>query len=123
MKKFVFLLLAVFFVGFAYVNLNDPDPFKWVAAYASTAILFAFAAFGRADRRIVGSLALSFFLWMCTLLPGMVDWVSVGLPSITDEMQATAPHIEVVREFLGLLIAVLALAVLLFATPRDARMG
>ncbi|MEZ4739851.1 MAG: transmembrane 220 family protein [Flavobacteriales bacterium] len=123
MKKFVFLLLAVVFVGFAYVNLNYPDPFKWVAAYASTAVLFAFAAFGRADRRIVGSLALSFFVWTCTLLPGMVDWINAGMPSITDEMQTTAPHIEVVREFLGLLIAVLALAVLLFATPRDARMG
>lgn len=123
MKKLVFLLLAVVFAGFAYVNVNDPDPFKWVAAYASTAILFACAAFGRADRRIVGFLALSFFVWMCTLLPGMVDWINAGMPSITDEMQATAPHIEVVREFLGLFIAVLALAVLLFATPRDARMG
>ena len=123
MKKLVFLLLALVFALFAYVNLNDPDPFKWVAAYASTATLFAFAAFGRSDRRIVGFLTLSYFVWTCTLLPGMVDWINLGMPSITDEMQATAPHIEVVREFLGLLIAVLALAVLLFATPRDARMG
>jgi hypothetical protein len=38
-------------------------------------------------------------------------------------MQATAPHIEVVREFLGLLITVLALVRLTFSTSREARMG
>jgi hypothetical protein len=84
--------------------------------------LFAFAAFGRSDRRIVGLLALSFSVWLCTLIPGVIDWMNLGMPSITDEMHATAPHIEVVREFLGLMIAVSALLVLLFATPRDARM-
>jgi hypothetical protein len=122
MKKLVFLLLTLVFVLFAYWNLNDPDPVRWVAAYASTAILFAFAAFGKADRRIVGPLAVAYFVWMCTMIPGVIDWLNLGMPSITDEMHARAPHIEVVREFLGLLIAVMALLVLLFATPRDARM-
>ena len=62
MKKLVFLLLAFMFTLFAYWNLNDPDPVKWVAAYASTAVLFAFAAFGRSDRRIVGLLAVAYLL-------------------------------------------------------------
>lgn len=123
MKKLVFLVLALMFALFAFWNLNDPDPVKWVAAYASTAILFAFAAFGKADRRIVGPLAVAYFVWMCTLVPGVIDWLNLGMPSITGGMHAAAPHIEVVREFLGLVIAVLALLVLLFATPRDARMG
>jgi hypothetical protein len=47
----------------------------------------------------------------------------LGTPSITAEMQATEPHIEVVREFLGLLIAVVSLAWLSLTTSREARIG
>ncbi len=123
MKKIIRLLLAVMFAGFAYLNLNDPDPVQWVLAYGATAVLFAFAAFGRADRRIIGALAVALFVWMCTMTSGMIDWYQSGFPSITGEMHVTEPHIEVVREFLGLLIAVVALAGLYFSTSREARMG
>lgn len=123
MKKFIRLLLAIVFAGFAYLNLNDPDPVQWVLAYGATAVLFAFAAFGRADRRIIGALALAMFVWMCTLTSGMIDWFQQGMPTITGEMHVTEPHIEVVREFLGLLIAVVALVGLYLTTPRTSRMG
>ena len=123
MKKLINLLFALVFALFAYWNLNDPDALIWVLAYGATALLFAMAAFGRADRRISGALAIALAVWMLTMLPGMVDWFNGGMPSITEEMQATAPHIEVVREFLGLLITVLALVRLTFSTAREARMG
>lgn len=123
MKKITCLLLALAFGYFAYLNLNDPDPLFWVLAYGATAVLFAFAAFGRADRRIIGWFTVALFIWMCTMIDGMVDWFRLGTPSITEEMQATEPYIEVVREFLGLLIVVVSLALLCFTTPRNARMG
>ena len=123
MKKILYILLAVVFAAFAYLNLNDPDPVVWVLAYSGVAVLFAFAAFGRADRRISGYLALALGIWMLTMAPGMVDWMEMGMPSITSEMKATEPHIEVVREFLGLLIAVLCLLGLWASTRRGGRMG
>ena len=123
MQKIIHLLLAAVFASFAYLNLNDPDPIKWVLAYGAVAVLFAFAAFGRADRRIIGALAVALFVWMCTLITGMVDWFQQGMPSITGSMQAHEPHIEVVREFLGLLIAALGLVGLYLTTSRSARMG
>ena len=123
MKKFINLLFALVFALFAYWNLNDPDALIWVLSYGATALLFAMAAFGRADRRISGALAIALAVWMLTMVPGRVDWFNSGMPSITAEMQATAPHIEVVREFLGLLITVLALVRLTFSTAREARMG
>lgn len=123
MKKITCILLALMFAGFTFLNLNDPDPVQWVLAYGATAVLFAFAAFGRADRRIIGALAVALFVWMCTMTSGMLDWYHLGFPSITGEMHVTEPHIEVVREFLGLLIAVLALLGLFTTTPRAARMG
>jgi hypothetical protein len=38
-------------------------------------------------------------------------------------MNASAPHIEAVREFLGLALAVFALIFLTFSTPKEARIG
>ncbi len=112
MKRVIFILFAVAFAVFAFLNLNDPDPIPWVAAYGATAILAALAAFGRAHRVLVGVVGVAMFVWMCTMIPGIVEWFLGGMPSIVDEMQATEPHIEVVREFLGLFIAVLALGVM-----------
>jgi hypothetical protein len=116
-------LLALAFLAFAYVNLNDPDGWMWVAAYGATAVLFALAFFGRADRRISGWLALALTVWLITLAPGMLDWLDADMPSITEEMQAKEPHIEVVREFMGLAIAVLALIHLTLSVPKEARLG
>ena len=52
-------------------------------------------------------------------VPGLAKTLTVNTLAAT--MQAEEPHIEVMREFLGLLIAVLALAWLWWRTPRDAR--
>lgn len=121
MQRTLKLILAAIFTGFAAVNLNDPDPIAWVLAYLSVAALLALSAFGRADRRVSGWLAVALSVWMFTMLPGMIDWFGAGMPSIVQEMKATVPHIEVVREFLGLLLAVLALAWLTWRTPTTAR--
>ncbi|MFZ1333622.1 MAG: transmembrane 220 family protein [Flavobacteriales bacterium] len=117
MKKAVLIFFALFFAAFAYLNLNDPDPIIWVAAYGITALLFLTAAFGRSQRMVIGSVTTILFVWMCTMIPGMIDWFRLGMPSITGEMKATDIHVEVVREFLGLFIAVVALGTLIFTTP------
>lgn len=109
MRRILMLAAALIFLLFAYWNLNDPDAFLWVATYGVLALLFILALVGRVQRRIVLAVAVVLTLWMLTMLPGMVDWVRMGMPSITGSMQADAPHIEVVREFLGLLIAVVGL--------------
>lgn len=122
MKRLLNILFAMIFALFAYWNLNDPDAALWVSAYGVTAILFALAAFGRADRRVSGVLCTALWIWAIIMVPGMLDWIDADMPSITDEMQATTPHIEVVREFLGLSIASLALVFLVFSTPKAARL-
>jgi hypothetical protein len=115
MKKILHILLALSFGVFAYLNLNDPDALIWVVAYGSVAILFALSVGVWSDHRVTLGLAAALFIWMLTMLPGMMAWFRDGMPSITEEMKATEPHIEVVREFLGLLIAVSALVYLSFA--------
>jgi len=123
MKRLLNVLLALIFALFAFLNLNDEDAVVWVAAYGSVAVLFGLAVFGRADRRISALLGLGLSIWMLTMSPDMMHWIDADMPSITEEMNASAPHIEAVREFLGLALAVFALIFLTFSTPKEARIG
>lgn len=45
------------------------------------------------------------------LIPDFISWIQDGMPSITESMKAEKKHIELTREFLGLL---LILGVLIF---------
>jgi FtsH-binding integral membrane protein len=119
MRKALLLFLAAVFAAFAALNLNDPDPELWVTVYAVVAGVFLLAAFGRTDRRVSGLVALLLAVWMATMAQGMLEWARMGFPTITGSMKAEEPHIEVVREFLGLLIAVLALSGLALTTRRS----
>ncbi len=123
LKRIVNILLALVFAAFAALQFNDPDPLIWVLAYGSVSVLFGLAVFGRADRRVSGWLCIAFAVWMLTMSPGVMEWLDSDMPTIVGEMKATAPHIEVVREFLGLMIAVWALIFLTFSTPKEARLG
>lgn len=120
MKKALHLLIAAMFALFAYWNLNDPDAFLWAPAYGAVALLFALSTGIWSDRRVTAGLAIVLVAWMLTMFPGMMAWFRAGTPSITEEMKATAPHIEVVREFLGLLIAVCALLYLFLSQRASA---
>ena len=120
MKKFTCIVLVILFAASAYLNLNDPDPVIWVAAYGLVAALFAAAAFRRGDHRLTLGLGLVLLIWATTMLPGLIDWIGLGMPSITGSMKADSPHVEVVRECLGLLIAVASLG-WLWSTQRPGR--
>jgi hypothetical protein len=123
--RIVAILLAVLFALFAAVQLNDPDPLLWTLAYGAVALLWGLAATGHYHRPATAVLALVFTAWLFTLLPDFVDWVLMGTPSIVGSMQAEEPHIELVREFGGLMVAIAALLYLLRVArkhaPRPAR--
>jgi hypothetical protein len=65
-----------------------------------------------------GLVLLAAFGWMLALAPDFVAWLRFGAPTIVGSMKAEAPHIELTREFLGLLVAALAVAWLLYRTKR-----
>lgn len=108
MKILNFTLAAVFFL-FAALQYNDPDPLVWMLAYAAVGTLCVLAALGGHFKWVVLGLGLLLAGWMATMVPGVIDWVNDGMPSITGAMKAETPHIEVMREFLGLLLALGAL--------------
>ena len=108
MKIFNLLLTALFLVS-AGLQLNDPDPWLWTALYLSVAVICGFAAFGQYNRwAILLVMAVSIYE-LSTLLPAFRDWISEGMPSITESMKASSPHVELVREFLGVVICLIVL--------------
>ena len=110
---------CVAFVLFAYVNLNDKDSWLWVPIYMVAAICCGLAAF-KMYYPFVYLIAMTFYIIYAVRLffakDGVRDWiVRYKQPSIVESMQATKPYIEKTREFFGLLIISVALAINYFA--------
>lgn len=103
------VILAVLFVLFAVVQLNDPDPWAWVVLYGLVALISGLAAFGIYRLWAIVAGMVICVVWMATLLPDFIAWIQMGTPNIAGKMKATEPHIELTREFLGLFIAGVAL--------------
>ncbi len=116
---------AVFFIiflGFAYVNLNDPDAWLWVGIYMAAAICCGMAVFKRFYPKLYLIICAFYFVYAGIIFfykDGVWDWiVKYHTPGITETMKAEKPWIESTREFFGLLIAAGALLINFFAAGR-----
>lgn len=109
------IIFLVAFLGFAYVNLNDPDAWLWVTIYMVAAVCCGLAAFKRYYPAVY-LVAIAFYLIYAIQLfvskDGVLDWIrKYKAPSIVESMQATKLYIEKTREFFGLLIISAALVI------------
>lgn len=107
--RYGYLVLSILFLLFAYWQLNDPDWAPWVALYGFVAVVSAWRGLGDppAWLPLLGLAAAG--IWFLSLLPDFVDWVRMGAPTITGQMKAESPHVELTREFLGLSLVIAAL--------------
>lgn len=98
MKLFRIVCIPTF-LYFAYLQLNDPDPYLWFPIYAFVAAI-ALAGFYRKVPKFVGWILIPIYLVL-------VGYYYTQAPYFGME-------VEEVREYLGLLIASAAVAVLVF---------
>jgi Transmembrane family 220, helix len=113
------VVFCLAFVVFAWLNLNDIDPWLWVPIYLSAAVCCGLAAFGLYYTYVYLAL-MAFYLVYAAILffgnDGVYDWiVKHKRPSLVETMQADKPYIEKTREFFGLLIITGALLINYFA--------
>ena len=101
--------LALLFFLFAAVQYNDPDPFRWIAMYGYVCVILVLGALNRPRKYMALAGLAAAFIWMATLVPDFIDWVKSGMPTIVGHMKADSPHVELTREFLGLVICVATL--------------
>ena len=122
--KIVNLALAVMFLLFAFVQVNDPDPALWIIIYGSMAVVCVMAAY-RIHFRWLNSILVGLFsFYAYLLLPGIREWLSQPDKSILfdDIAKMQHPYVEESREFLGLMICiiVLILHVIIYRKPQIA---
>jgi len=98
------IIIGILFIVFAAVQYNDPDPWLWIVAYSLIGLISIVSAFKVIPKLVYLLLIIVFAAATAYYIPLMMDWVNKGMPSIVGEMQATTPHIEWMREFLGLVL-------------------
>lgn len=109
--KILNIILAVIFLLFAIVQLNDTpgDILFWVLMYSFVAVVSAFAAFKKYNMWAI-LLGLAVVVYeLFRKFPSIAQWFSDGMPSIVEEMQASSPYVELAREYLGLLLCLIVL--------------
>ena len=106
-------LLAIMFLVFAFLQLNDPDPVVWILIYGAMAVLSVMAIFEFYPVKFIIGLGVVFMGYSLFYIPGVMEWLQQDDRSALFDDVAKMEHlyIEESREFLGLMIC---LAVLIF---------
>lgn len=111
--KIVNLILAVMFLAFAFVQINDPDPILWILIYGFMAVICILDAYNYSSKLVMIVLLVGFSGYCIWLLPGMREWLAQDDKTVLfdDIAKMQHPYIEESREFLGLLICIVVLAI------------
>ncbi len=125
MMRILNLVLAVMFLVFASLQLNDPDPITWILIYGTMAVVCVMAAFEFYVRWLMIVQFVSYGVYAIILIPAFWTWV--GSPDrslLFDELaKMKFSYIEESREFLGLLICMTILAVCWAKSSKSSRKG
>lgn len=120
--KIVAISWIALLVVFAILQLNDPDPWRWVFVYLAGALLWSVALFDRKQPWLELALLLIMVFWMGGLWPGVLELLEKGEPAdLFAEMATDRPYVEVAREFLGLAIAAISVGWLVGISGRGCR--
>ena len=118
--KFLHGFLALMFLAFAALQLNDPDPVLWVLIYGAMVVVCVMAIFNKFNLIVLSILELVYLVYCFFLWPGVSEWLAQDDKSVLfdDVMKMEYPYIEESREFLGLFICLLVLAFYAFLAFR-----
>jgi hypothetical protein len=108
-QKNIYFVISGLFLLFAIVQWNDPDPLIWMIFYGVMSLIYILLALGKRFAFYLSVLMLiTCIIYMGFILPEIIKWIKDGMPSIVQSMKATIPSIEYTREFLGLLLCLIA---------------
>src|SRR5688572_10274990 len=118
--RIVNFVLAVMFLVFASLQVNDPDPVLWILIYGVLAVICILAAFGIYSMKFLIAVTVLLAGFSLIYVPGVLDWLATENKAdlFSEEMKASHPYIEESREFLGLMICVAVLVFYIFKARR-----
>ncbi len=95
-KGFFILIMIILLIVFAFLQLNDPDPFVWTITYLSAALLCVLALRTKLPHWLAGVSSVLY------LAGALYQWPEI-FKGVTGTMDNN-PEIELARESLGLII-------------------
>ena len=107
------IVFAILFLGFAALQYNDPDPLVWISIYMAMFAVCLLAFKQRNYKILTVILALVYIGYAAMLTPALrAWWQSEDRSLLFDDLaKMQFPYIEETREFLGLLICLVVLAI------------
>jgi hypothetical protein len=114
---------AVVFLGFAALQYNDPDPLVWISIYMAMVAVCLLAFRKHYYTWITIALVFVYVGYAAILTPSLlVWWQSKDRGLLFDDLaKMQFPYIEETREFLGLLICLVVLAINHYYFTRNKR--
>ena len=109
--RVVNFLLAVVFLVFAFVQINDPDPLTWILIYGAMAVVCVMAIFAYYPMRFMIALLVAYMGYSFFYFDGVSEWLKQENKAALFDDIAKMEHwyIEEAREFLGLMICIAVL--------------
>lgn len=104
--KIFSIVFAVLFGVSAYVQLNDPDPYLWIAAYLFAALVSVLFYFKKLNFKMTLGIAIIYSIAALLSWPQIFEGVRIGGGDIQ--------NIEEGREALGLVLCVVVFLVYAF---------
>jgi hypothetical protein len=121
------ILFSLLFLIFAGLQYNDPDPYIWIPIYLYAAALcwLAFRSKFYPAAYLFGiAIYAAYALYLFFTEDGVLDWIKKhNSENIAGSMKASTPWIEDTREFFGLVILIVVLAVNYIYAKRKGRRG
>lgn len=109
------IFFIILFVLSAALQYNDPDPYIWIPIYLLGAVLCYLAIKRRFPRTLYLIAIIGYLVYAAYFFfeeNGVLSWMNEhDSENLVQSMKATKPWIEETREFLGLMILVVALVI------------
>jgi len=110
LRSFIHLGVAVLFIYFSFVQLNDTDGWMWLLIYASISLLALLRFLGIRLPYLTGFVAAILLILLISNINLFFSWTNAGRPAFIDYEATDIQAVENIREFLGLSMAFLAAA-------------
>ena len=104
-KAFTYFISFVFLL-FAGLQYNDPDWYLWIPVYLIISVLIFLSVKQKLPKLLLNSILLLLIVWFVFLIPDLIHWLQGGMPNIAGTMKASNTELELMREFLGILICI-----------------
>lgn len=111
------IIIAIIFIWFCYVQLNDTDSYYWILLYLPMVIIALCNSFYKVHRLVIVAYILFILISIAPLVPSLIDWTNEGFPSIFDDVLPTKD--EKIREVLGGLVTLLFAFYYFFTTNNN----